>query len=247
MATIRHQILPPLPKISAEDILDIIEATHCRRPGAAVLLREFPLEPGTRGRASYRIDGLLVQLRKTYTYNRTAFEVKIDRRDFESELRNPEKRKRAMALSDRFYFAVPHGLVQADEVPSDCGLLWIHPELYDIRVIRSAEVHPKPAPEWPEIRDLMRRAYAQGLQDAAKQTNLASWPEVIDVACVLAELSPLLADLDGIIEETDTVLQRLQKELYRHGRKREAREISELRRHTNQEAESFKTELNNLG
>lgn len=54
---------------------------------------------------------------------RLSFEIKISRADFLSEMRKPQKRRAAMAYSNRFYFVTPPGLIKAEEIPNECGLI----------------------------------------------------------------------------------------------------------------------------
>lgn len=58
-------------------------------------------------------------------YRRVAYEIKVSRSDWRSEMRKPQKRAGAMALTHQFFFAVPDGLVRRDEVPVDCGLVTV--------------------------------------------------------------------------------------------------------------------------
>ena len=66
-------------------------------------------------------------------YRRVAYEVKVSRSDFLSELKRPEKRAGAMEISHQFYFAMPAELAErclpdvAARAP-ECGLLAIHDE-----------------------------------------------------------------------------------------------------------------------
>lgn len=60
-------------------------------------------------------------------FERVAIEIKVSRGDYRSEVARPQKRAAAMLLSNRFYFAVPHGLVRVEEVPVDCGLIEVWP------------------------------------------------------------------------------------------------------------------------
>jgi hypothetical protein len=54
-----------------------------------------------------------------------AYEIKVSYLDFRSEIKNPDKRKPAMKVCNQFYFAVPALLIDAEEVPDDCGLIWV--------------------------------------------------------------------------------------------------------------------------
>lgn len=202
--------------LSATDILDSLERHYTgRRPGQHLLFREFPLEAGARGRSTYRIDGLLVSLSHRHHANRKAIEVKVSRDDFKRELQNSEKRQRAMRIADCFYFAVPHGLIEPNEVPDDCGLLWIQPDDCPPLHMRTPTLKPAPAPDWPLTRDLIWRAFAFGQEDAARRDPLAAWLEV-------EQLAKVVADPYALDDERTEALEDLKKELLRRGRKREA-------------------------
>lgn len=69
--------------------------------------------------ATRRIDALMLDGGTC----RTAIEVKISRADFLRE--TPEKRGAWERVTDRFVYACPAGLIEADEVPEHCGLWWI--------------------------------------------------------------------------------------------------------------------------
>lgn len=85
-----------------------------------------------------------------------AFEIKVDRGDFERELSNPDKRAPAMALAHQFYFVTPKGLIDVAELPEHCGLI----EITGVRQRNSTlpTYHAgitKPA-DWRDIEDLPR-------------------------------------------------------------------------------------------
>lgn len=102
------------------------------RPGAWVKDGTFREVPDYRhgdlvpNRTETRIDAWALdcwkcQKSKTY-YNAYAFEVKVSRGDFLSEIKNPVKRLASLELSNYFYFVTPKGLVKASEIPDECGL-----------------------------------------------------------------------------------------------------------------------------
>lgn len=53
----------------------------------------------------------------------TGYEVKISRADFFADVR-PGKYRGYLGSVERLYFAVPKGLIDAREVPTECGLLF---------------------------------------------------------------------------------------------------------------------------
>lgn len=91
-----------------------------------------------------RVDLLAVRL-----YNSgpplVAYEIKVDRGDFLSEIKNPSKRIEAQEFAAEFWLAAPEGLIQRDEVPEGCGLV-------EVRVGQRGALHPTvvvPSPTKP--------------------------------------------------------------------------------------------------
>lgn len=70
-----------------------------------------------------RLDVWVMDTWPSSRFERICYEVKISRGDYLSEIKNPEKRRAGMLLSNRFVFAVPTGLIRIEELPYDCGLL----------------------------------------------------------------------------------------------------------------------------
>lgn len=56
---------------------------------------------------------------------RIAYEVKASRADFRREIARPEKRAGALERSHQMFFACPEKLIGKDEVPEECGLVWV--------------------------------------------------------------------------------------------------------------------------
>jgi hypothetical protein len=79
----------------------------------------------------------------------------------------------------------------------------------------------------------------QGRQDAAKDGSLASWPEVLGIAELLADITIYAAEFDEEIGIVDGALSALQKELYRRGRKSEARAIGRAKKRVHVYAAEF--------
>lgn len=51
-------------------------------------------------------------------------EIKVRRADLLSDLKNADKRAAYQALSSAFYYVLPVGLADPDEIPDDCGVLY---------------------------------------------------------------------------------------------------------------------------
>lgn len=81
-----------------------------------------------------------------------AVEVKVTRADFLTDIRNPAKQEPWKRAATRHTYAVPAGLVQASEVPEECGLIWVH------EPVQSAYGYLSPA----EIKWVKRAPYTPG-------------------------------------------------------------------------------------
>lgn len=80
----------------------------------------------------------------------TAFEIKVSRSDFLREIKAPEKRRLALHFSHEFFFVAPEGLIAADELPPECGLLEASDDGGVIRLVqRRVSLHRETArPTW---------------------------------------------------------------------------------------------------
>lgn len=72
------------------------------------------------------IDFFAINCYPSKSFNRIAYEIKISRSDFLQELRDPEKMKPFMELSNEFYFVAPKGLISKEELPEDVGLVEVY-------------------------------------------------------------------------------------------------------------------------
>lgn len=110
------------------------------------------------------IDAWAMALWPSLKFEKIAYEIKVSRHDFFRELEHPEKRQAALSVSNRFYFAVPSGLVSPTEVPQEAGLIYITGlAARRCKVIKEAPWREGPAPSWSFIASVARRL--QKLQD----------------------------------------------------------------------------------
>jgi hypothetical protein len=99
-------------------------------------------------------------------YPRVGYEVKVSRADYRAELRNPYKRMSGRAMCHEFYFAVPAGLLTAEEIArrnsgedaqlalsTDGKALWVPDDVGLIEVTgRGCTVrHPSPVVAEPTL------------------------------------------------------------------------------------------------
>lgn len=93
-------------------------------------------------------------------YNTVAYEIKVSRSDFLLEVRRPLKRRLALLWSNYFSFVCPVGLLGVKEIPVECGLLEIMPDL-TLKHSKSAPYRDRMPPSWALAASLARRAIRQ--------------------------------------------------------------------------------------
>lgn len=97
------------------------------RLGTGYGSREYDLQAGELVDHGWeqRLDAFAMNCYPSKGFLRIAFEVKVSRSDFLSEIKNPDKRAAALRHSNQFYFVCPEGLVKPEEIPVECGLIEI--------------------------------------------------------------------------------------------------------------------------
>lgn len=137
-------------------------------------LTEFTLAPGVK--AMSRIDLFMVRAwsGKPKGHERHSIEVKVSRSDFLAEVARPWKRAPWEAVSHRFYFAAPAGLIDPSEVPDGCGLLEAHP--YGcIQIVRAPKTaDPDPVPETAFVEAFRRASRAEARVRSAGHSDPAA-------------------------------------------------------------------------
>lgn len=89
-------------------------------------------------------------------FKRIGYEIKISKSDFHREIKKPQKRKSFREMSNEFYFIAPAGIIDAEKVPTDCGLIEVTPEGKLIKVVDSPWLESNP--DWNIVAALVRRA-----------------------------------------------------------------------------------------
>ncbi len=108
--------------MTAREVLDAL-ATRFSQPEWS-FAEELSLMPGFSSR---RADAVAMN---NWTSGRFGcavfgFEVKVSRSDFLHELKQPKKRVETYLGVDGLFLAVPQGLVKAEEVPLDMGIVYV--------------------------------------------------------------------------------------------------------------------------
>ena len=114
--------------MTAKEITELLRRRY--RPPEWAFFSELRVGTGYSGydynqvkNPEQRLDGWALNCWPSKGLTSIAFEIKVSRSDFLSEVANPEKRQQAITHSNEFYFVVPAGLVAVDEIPMECGLM----------------------------------------------------------------------------------------------------------------------------
>lgn len=143
-----------------------------------------------RYKGQQRIDAWTISSNGKYI---ASIEVKVDRRDFANEIRNPSKRRHAMAYCNQFYFACPKGLVKREDIPLDCGLLEVDEQG---RVWETVEAprHEAAWPSWEWFAAIAREVSQQrdyyALVKIAKEVHEALYQGILGAPDEKTGLSP---------------------------------------------------------
>ena len=143
---------PKTSNLTAEDIKDRLENWHNRKFGwlfyKEILLEERILD-------AYALNQWGVK-------RVVAYEIKVTREDFLSELRQPEKRSMGLKWSNIFYFILPSGIAVDSEIPPEAGFKELRPNGY-IHTVRDAPWTEMERPSWAMVMHLINRYYEDRL------------------------------------------------------------------------------------
>jgi len=143
--------------MKAKEVLKILRL-HFPKPEWA-FIEELRLGSGWNSRRTKwegRIDAWAMNCYPSKGLTTVSFEVKVSRGDWLRELNDPNKRKLAMTLCNKFYFVAPEGIISKEEVPDGCGLVEISKSR--MRYTKYAPHRECPNPPWRFVASLARRA-----------------------------------------------------------------------------------------
>lgn len=145
-------------KIEAKTIIEALRKRHPKDQWA--FFPELRIGTGAGKDAEQRLDvWAIAYWPSTQGIKRVAYEVKVSRSDFLAELKNPLKRRRALLLSNEFYFAAPKGLIGVSELPPEAGLVEVDPEFRQgFHTLVAAPWRDIPPPSWRFVASIARLA-----------------------------------------------------------------------------------------
>jgi hypothetical protein len=136
-------------------IIEALAAAHPPENGW-IFVRELRMGTGYGGGVEQRLDAWAIQCwRQRGVQNlRRAFELKQSAADLVVELKDPDKRWLAKAVSHEFYFVASVGLVNPKLLDADDGLMeW---DGAAVRVVVPARVREAMHPRWDFVASLAR-------------------------------------------------------------------------------------------
>ena len=112
-----------IPGFGCAELLDTVERAMHGSRSEWLFFRELRVGTGRRNGSAQRLDAFALNSLPHTGMKRVCYEVKVSRADFLTELKQPLKRRIGMRYSNEFYFVTPAQLVNAAEVPAECGLI----------------------------------------------------------------------------------------------------------------------------
>jgi len=143
-----------------------------------LLLKKYELDSGSMARstASHRhamffelnngtgwhggrnfLDAFLLDLWPSGSFTRRVFEIKVSRSDFLSEIKNPNKRKWGMEISNEFWFVCAPDICKPEEVPEACGLMVVTKKGDKLRVVKHPTYREARELKMPEMMAMTRQ------------------------------------------------------------------------------------------
>ena len=155
--------------MKAEDLVLLIRNRYkTERNGynPCVVLEQVP--DGTGMFQNRWIDVAVFQMWATKGLSRSAFEVKVSRSDFLSELQHPEKHAWCKECFHFFWFVAPKGVIQIEELPDGVG--WLYPRGSKLYTARQAKHNNNPKLDDHLLAGFLRAAHKE--IEKSKQLNL---------------------------------------------------------------------------
>ncbi len=149
----------PSIKITSNTIKSLIAIKYGAEKWAGRHAVFFELRDGTGIYAGQSMDAFVMDLWPSGKLSRYAFEVKISRSDFLHELKQPDKRKWAMDISNEFWFVCAPGVAKPEEIPEDCGLMVCSKNAKNLRRVTQAKYREAIDLDLIQVAAIMRSAF----------------------------------------------------------------------------------------
>lgn len=115
------RIYPEKPeRIETHHIINMLEARYNPLDRRGEWAGFAEVSDGTGGKKTGGIDFWAINCWSGNT--RFAYEIKVSRADFLKEMKSPAKRRKALLISNHYFFIAPKGMLKTEEIPPECGL-----------------------------------------------------------------------------------------------------------------------------
>jgi len=104
-------------------LLDILERSLRAGKSEWLFFRELRVGTGRRNSSAQRLDAFALNCLPHLEMKRVCYKFKVSPADYFCELKHPLKRRIGMRYSNEFYFVVPGRMLEAAEIPAECGLI----------------------------------------------------------------------------------------------------------------------------
>lgn len=129
---------PTKAKVRPADLLRGILHYYRKQMGDCYMAVEIGLDQDRR------VDALLMR----YFKDPIAFEVKLTRADWVTELKDPTKHVPARDLAGQLYFVAPAGIIDEEELPPGTGLFVVKPFTHQVKKIKAADKKSPTPIDW---------------------------------------------------------------------------------------------------
>lgn len=146
-------------KVTAKDLVERLRNKFSSENGY-VLFEQVRNFTGFGHHQSY-LDVAIFSTWPSVGLTRSAFEIKVDRSDFLSELQKPEKNQWARDSFHYFWYVSPPNVIKEAELPEGCGWLKVHGD--GLSIVRHA-----PKKESPLMNDALLSSF---MRSAAKDVT----------------------------------------------------------------------------
>lgn len=154
--------------MKSSDVLKALRQRHATGDGAGewAFFEELRVGTGYNSRADkvantrpqQRLDAWAINLYPSKNFLKITYEVKVSRSDFLHEIKHPEKRQQGLAFSNEFYFATPAGLVKPEEIPPECGLIYVKEDGSSRLILQAPRRKTDELATWRFFASIARRA-----------------------------------------------------------------------------------------
>lgn len=141
--------------LNAKQCLEAIHRLHTQSLEWAIFDEFYP-GTGTSSMSGSRLDAFVLNCWPSGGYTSIAYEIKVSRQDFLNEIKAPTKRRFALLISNSFYFVAPVGLLLEAEIPVECGLREVMPDL-TIKHTKQAPFRDRLPASWSLLAAVARR------------------------------------------------------------------------------------------